>query len=82
MTVVTMSNSYAANFIDRVTINGTEEPVEFVNSYNLERCLEFDRLRKRVENLDQRTCNGLRNYYARQAAQEEEAKLRNAPCAG
>lgn len=65
----------AAETIDMITINGTGNPVEFVNGYNLDRCLELDRLHKRVEQLDEKTCNGLKNHYTKRAAAEAQARL-------
>lgn len=72
LTAIVMSNTYAASVIDQVRVG--EETVEFTNGYNLERCLEFDRFHKRIENVDQRTCSGLRNHYANRAKAEDEAR--------
>lgn len=58
--------------LDRVTVNG--ETIDFKGGYNLDRCLEYDRFRNRVEAIDSRTCEGLRGYQARQAAAEEEKR--------
>lgn len=63
----------AADTLDRVTING--EAIDFKDGYNLERCLEYDRLRNRVAPLDTQTCEGMRGYYARRKKAEEEARL-------
>lgn len=68
--------SATAEVIQKIKINGMDEPVEFINNYNLERCLELDLSKRKVIQLDERTCNGLKNYYAKQAAREEEARIR------
>lgn len=64
-----------AETVDMVMINGSGDPIEFVNGYNLDRCLSFDRLRKKVAQIEQRECDGLRKYYEKRAEQETQARL-------
>jgi len=71
---MTAVNVFAADVVDHVKVDGTE--VEFVNGYYLDGCLEYDRLRKRVEKIDPRTCNGLRNHQTRKFAEAEAARQR------
>lgn len=71
-----VAGNVTAEVIQKIKINGMDEPVEFINNYNLERCLELDLSKRKVIQLDERTCNGLKNYYAKQAEREKEAQLR------
>lgn len=68
--------SATADVIQKIKINGVDEPVEFVNNYNLERCLELDMGKRQVVQLDETTCSGLKSHYAKQAEHEKEAQLR------
>ncbi len=68
----------AADVIDQVTINSTGETLEFRNSHNLDRCLEYDRRSNRVEPLDAKECEGMRGYQARQEAARVERERRAA----
>lgn len=68
--------SATADVIQKIKIKGADEPVEFINNYNLERCLELDVGKRQVVQLDETTCNGLKSHYAKQAEREKEAQLR------
>jgi hypothetical protein len=65
-----------AETVDMVTIKDTGEEIKFVNGYNFDRCLAFHSATNQVEKIEDAECNGLKNYNAKQAAKEQESKLR------
>lgn len=70
-----LSTVQANEIIDLVTIDGSRDPIKFVNGFNLEKCMEYDRFLKTVEKVSNAECNGRKNYYAKQAAEEAQVRL-------
>jgi preprotein translocase subunit SecD len=68
------STALAVDHIDQVTIQSTGETIEFTNAYNLDKCLEFDRLSKKITPMPEKKCNGLKQFYARKAEAQKLAE--------
>lgn len=62
----------AVDQITNVTVGSTQETIQFINGYNLDKCLEFDKFRKKIERVDDKTCNGLRDFHEKKLAKDEE----------
>lgn len=69
--------TYSAEpIIDEVQIESAGETIVFTNSYNFDRCLQYDKLRKKVGKISEKECSGLKNFYERRAAAVEQDKIR------
>lgn len=63
---------------EMIRVAGTDTPIEFINGYNLDRCLELDRDRNRIIEMNSAKCDGLRKHAAKKAAirQRHEEAMR------
>jgi len=65
--LVSLHQARAEDLIEYFTIDGSSEKVEFINGYNLKRCIAIDRRYHKIVNLDADECNELREPNSKKA---------------